>query len=136
MKEMELLLKTVSDGLRILAQGAKIIADKLEAFAEQGETDVRPSAGKDIPVHDTADEQAVGKRPRKPPAPRGAKVRKARPASDRVYEAMSQAGGPVGLDELAEKTGLNKKQVHNALYKLKKQGRAENVSKAVYRTAG
>ena len=136
MKEMELLLKTVSDGLRILAQGAEVIADKLEAFAEQGETEAPPSAGKDIPVHDTADEQAVKKRPRKTPGPRAARARKAAHGSDRVYEAMSQAGGPVGLDELAEKTGLNKKQVHNALYKLKKQGRVENVGKAVYKTVG
>jgi len=46
---------------------------------------------------------------------------------------MSRINGPVELDRLAEKAGLDKKQVHNALFKLKKQGKIENVSKGVYR---
>jgi len=39
----------------------------------------------------------------------------------------------VTIDMLAEKTGFEKKKLHNILYRLKKQGRIENVSKGVYR---
>jgi len=133
MKEMEMLLKTVSDGLKILAQGVKIIADKLETFAEENGGDAAGSPGKRVPVHEVPVKPSAKKAPRKAaerPAPRGKKVA---PASDRVYEAMSRINGPVELDRLAEKAGLDKKQVHNALFKLKKQGRIEGVSKGVYR---
>jgi len=134
MKEMEMLLKTVSDGLRILAQGAKIIADKLETFAEENKGDAARSPGRRVPVRETPDEPPAGKKPRKAAKRPVAKGKRVVPASDRVYEAMSRMNGPAKIDLLAEKTGFNKKQVHNALYKLKKQGKVENVGKGVYRT--
>lgn len=134
MKEMELLLKTVSDGLRMLAQGVKVIADKLETFAEQNGADAAPSAARRVPVHEAPEEAPRRKMPRKPSKRPAVKGKKVVPASDRVYEAMTRINGPVGIDLLVEKTGFNKKQIHNALYSLKKQGRVENVSKGVYRT--
>ena len=134
MKEMEMLLKTVSDGLKILAQGVKIIADKLETFAEESGADAARSPGRRVPVHEASEEPAPRKKPRKAAERPVAKGKKVVPASDRVYETMTRINGPMEIDRLAEKTGLNKKQVHNALFKLKKQGKVENVSKGVYRT--
>jgi predicted Rossmann fold nucleotide-binding protein DprA/Smf involved in DNA uptake len=134
MKEMEMLLKTVSDGLKILAQGVKIIADKLETFAEQDGADAARSTGRRVPVHEAPDETPPRKKPRKAAQRPVVKGKGVVPASDRVYKAMARINGPVEIDLLAEKTGFNKKQVHNALYKLKKQGRVESVSKGVYRT--
>jgi predicted Rossmann fold nucleotide-binding protein DprA/Smf involved in DNA uptake len=134
MKEMEMLLKTVSDGLKILAQGVKIIADKLETFAEQNQGDAARSRGRHVPVREAPDEPPARRKPRKAAERPVAEDQRVVPASDRVYEAMSRINGPVKIDLLAKKTGFNKKQIHNALYKLKKQGKVENVSKGVYRT--
>jgi predicted Rossmann fold nucleotide-binding protein DprA/Smf involved in DNA uptake len=134
MKEMEMLLKTVSDGLKILAQGVKIIADKLETFAEQNGSDAAGYPGKPVRVHEVRVKPSAKKAPRKTAERPVAKGKRAVSVSDKVYEAMSRINGPVEIDLLAKKTGFNKKQVHNALYKLKKQGRVENVSKGVYRT--
>jgi len=135
MKEMEMLLKTVSDGLKILAQGVKVIADKLETFAEQDERDAARPRGKAVPVRKVRLKTSAKKAPRKAAEGAGLKGKKVGPTCERVYEAMSRINGPVEIDLLAKKTGYNKKQVHNALFKLKKQGRVENVSKGVYRTA-
>jgi predicted Rossmann fold nucleotide-binding protein DprA/Smf involved in DNA uptake len=134
MKEMDTLLKTVSDGLKILAQGVRIIADKLETFAEQHQEDVAESPVKPVPVHETQDNASSGKTPGKAAGRPISKGKKTVSASDRVYKAMSRMNRPVEIALLAEKTGLNKKQVQNALYRLKKEGRVENVSKGVYRT--
>lgn len=133
MKEMEMLLKTVSDGLKILAQGVKIIADKLETFAEQNEGGAPASKGRRVPVREVREKPPAGKKPRKPSERSVAKRKEVVPASDRVYEAMSRINGPVEIDQLTKKTGFNKKQIHNALYKLKKKGKVETVSKGIYR---
>jgi predicted Rossmann fold nucleotide-binding protein DprA/Smf involved in DNA uptake len=136
MKEMEMLLKTVSDGLRILAQGVKVIADKIETFAEQQEADSDQSLVGSVPVREEEDTAPFQKRHPKTRARPMSSGKMAVSAPDRVVEALSRIKGPVTLDVLVEKTGLNKKQIHNAIYKLKKQGKVISVSKGVYRAAG
>jgi len=133
MKEMEMLLKTVSDGLKILAQGVKVIADKLETFAEENEGKPVRSPGRKVPVREARVKPSASKAPRKTAVRPGPKGKKAEPMADRVYEVMRRMGGPADLDLLAAKLGFNKKQVHNAIFKLKKEGRIEGVSKGVYR---
>jgi predicted Rossmann fold nucleotide-binding protein DprA/Smf involved in DNA uptake len=133
MKEMEFLMKTVSDGLKILAQGVNVIADKLETFVEQNSRGTGGSPAKSVPVHVTREKPKAGKTRQRAAARPVVKVKNAVSASDKVYEVMRRMGRPVELDLLTEKTGFDKKQIHNALYKLKKQGKVENVSKGVYR---
>ncbi len=133
MKELEMLLKTVSDGLKILAQGVNVIADKLENFTESKKTDTTRPQAEPAPVHETHTEtsgRGTSPRAAKQPGPRG---KKGASASEIVYEAMNRAKGPVNIDLLAKKTGFEKNKLHNVLYRLKKQGRIESVSKGVYR---
>lgn len=134
MKEMEMLMKTVSDGLRILAQGVKVIADKLETFARENEKGTARSQGRRVPVREVRGKPSAAKAPRKTAEQAGRKDQKAGPTAERVYDAMRRVNGPAEIELLMKKTGYNKKQIHNALYKLKKQGKVENVSKGVYRT--
>jgi len=134
MKEMEMLLKTVSDGLRILAQGAKVIADKLETFAEQNKGDSAQSAGRRVPIREEPVKPRAARAPRKTEGGAGPRRKKAASTAERVYKAMSRMEGSASIDGVAKKTGYDKKQIHNALFKLKKQGKVESVSKGVYRT--
>lgn len=135
MKEMELLLKTVSDGLRILAQGVRVIADRIETFAEQSGEGSDRSPATSVPVREASEAPPLRKEPQKAAGRPVSGEKGVVSAPDRVHEALTRAGGPVNIDALAEETGLNKRQIHNAIYRLKKQGKVVNVSKAVYRAA-
>jgi len=127
MKEFETFLKTVGDGLKMLAQGVNAIADRLDDFVESNKGG---TAGSRTNARTATSGKETSRRAAGRPGPRG---KKGASASDHVYEAMSRARGPVTIDMLAEKTGFEKKKLHNILYRLKKQGRIENVSKGVYR---
>lgn len=133
MKEMEVLLKTVSDGLKILAQGVKVIADKLETFAEQSQGEAARSPGRRVPVRETPKGPPTGRKPRKTAKLPSSPGKTGVTASVKVYEAISREAGPVEIDLLAKKTGFDKKKLHNILFRLKKQGKIESVSKGVYR---
>lgn len=135
MREMEVLLKTVSDGLRILAQGVKVIADKIETFAEEsGEGSDRPPS-RSVPVREEQEAPPAAKGPQKTPPRTVSKGKGGVSAPDRLMDALSRVEGPVTIDALTEMTDLNKKQIHNAIYRLKRQGKVIHVSKGVYRAA-
>ena len=132
MRELEPFFKTVGEGLRALAQGVNAIADKLE-----GLTDVRDGQrskpGTRHKPHreakaETPKTKTAGKRAKKT-TPRG---KKGTAASDIVYEIFKSAKGPVDIAILAEKTGFEKKKLHNILYRLKSQGKIRSVSQGVY----
>jgi predicted Rossmann fold nucleotide-binding protein DprA/Smf involved in DNA uptake len=134
MKEMEMLLKTVSDGLKMLAQGVRVIAERLDNFSDQNRDNLSENQVETVPVRKVRVKPSAKRAPRKAAGASKPKEKAPKPSADKVYETMKRIGGPVELDRLAEKTGLNKKQVHNAIFKLKKQSRVENVSKGVYKT--
>jgi len=133
MKELEVLFKTVGDGLKMLAQGMNIIADKLDRYAEsqkeEGEWDAEEAVSfGETPVEAPPEERSSSASERSSyPETKGAS------ATDRVYQTLDHAEGPVDIDRLAEETGFEKKKLHNILFRLKKQGRIESVSKGVYR---
>jgi len=135
MKEMEMLLKTVSDGLKILAQGVRVIAERLDNFSVENRDNFSETEVETVPVRKVRRAKPSAKKaPRKAAGASKPKGKAPKPAADKVYETMNRIGRPVEIDRLTEKTGFNKKQVHNAIFKLKKQGRVENVSKGVYKT--
>lgn len=132
MRELEIFFKTVSDGLRALAQGVDAIAKKLEGLADvrNGQrykpvTKYKPDrkAKAETPKAKTAGERA------KKTTPQG---KKRTAASDIVYEIFNSAKGPVDFAILVEKTGFEKKKLHNILYRLKSQGKIRSVSQGVY----
>lgn len=132
MRELETFFKTVGEGLRTLAQGVNAIAEKLEGLADvrNGQrykpgTKHKPDreAKAETPKAKTAGESA------KKTTPRG---KKGTAASDIVYEIFNSAKGPVDFAILVEKTGFEKRKLHNILYRLKSQGKVKSVSKGVY----
>ena len=51
---------------------------------------------------------------------------------DSVFEVIRNAGDGVSHVAILEKTGLGQRQVSNAVFKLKKQGKVKNVDRGVY----
>ncbi len=132
MRELESFFKTVGEGLRALAQGVNAIADKLE-----GLTDVRDGQRSKPGTKHKPDRDAKGETPKAKTAVERAKKttpkgKKGTAASDIVYDIFKSAKGPVDLAILAEKTGFEKKKLHNVLYRLKTQGKIRSVSQGVY----
>jgi len=132
MREMETFFKTVGEGLRALAQGVNAIADKLDGLTDtrdgqRSKAGTRHKPGRDAKA-ETPKTKTAGKRAKKT-TPQG---KKGTAASDIVWEIFDSAKGPVDLAILAEKTGFEKKKLHNILYRLKSQGKIRSVSQGVY----
>ncbi len=53
----------------------------------------------------------------------------------KVLEAMKKAGKPLKTGEIAEITGLDKKEVEKAIKKLKKEGKIESPKRCYYSPA-
>lgn len=132
MRELEPFFKTVGEGLRALAQGVNAIADKLDGLADVRDGQRSKPGTKHKPDRDakakTQKAKTAGKRAKKT-SPQG---KKGTAASDIVYEIFKSAKGPVDIAILAEKTGFEKKKLHNVLYRLKTQGKIRSVSQGVY----
>ena len=113
MKEVQSLLTLISDGLKILAQGAEAIAEKVDEIAET---------------------QYVGKPKGKKPVKRTPRKKevKSTTAADTVFKVISRSKKGVSTSTIMEKTGFTRKQVSNIVFRLKKQGRIKNVEKGIY----
>jgi predicted Rossmann fold nucleotide-binding protein DprA/Smf involved in DNA uptake len=54
---------------------------------------------------------------------------------DSVFEVIRNAAGGIAHVAILEKTGLGQRQVSNAVFKLKKQGKVKNVDRGIYAVA-
>ncbi len=153
MKEVQSLLKLVSDGLKTLAQGVEALADKVDEAAKaksKRKTTVdttaepaKPAAAAKKPAA-PAQKPAAAKKPSAPamkqaPAEKpAAKVSPgkaaAKPATaiDTVMGLITGSSKGVSTAEIKSKTGYDQKKVANIIYKLKKQNRIKSVNKGVY----
>lgn len=118
MKEVDVALKAVVEGLRTLAQGVEKIAEKLE-----------DSVPKKQPKTKSAPKTAS--KPKKAAPKKAAKAT----ASDMVLKIINRSKKGVDSATLVKKTGFNKKKVANLVFKLRKQGKIKSVSKGVYAKA-
>jgi predicted Rossmann fold nucleotide-binding protein DprA/Smf involved in DNA uptake len=113
MKEVQSLLNLISDGLKILSQGAEAIAEKVDEIAKA---------------------QDVGKPKRKKPVKRTPRKKEVKPmtAADKVLKVVSRSKKGVSTSTIMEKTGFTRKQVYNVVFKLKQQGKIKSVQKGIY----
>lgn len=129
MKEFEVLLKTVADGLEAMADGIHVIAKKVVAIAET-QAQEKPSKIK----------KATRRRKAKPVSKKVTKKSKIKgtrplPATEKVLKVIKKSKAGVDNVTIAKKTGLDRKQVANALSQLKKTGKVKSVKKGVHAVA-
>ena len=145
MKEVQSLLKIVSDGLKTLAQKVEAIAEKVDDVAGAKSPTKRagkakpPAAKKAVKAKKTVPAAAKKTAPAaaKKAAPAAAKKAdpKAPTAVNTVLAIIDSANQGVNTAALKEKTGFDQKKVANIIFKLKKQGKIKTAAKGVYTKA-
>ena len=126
MKELQNVLKIVSDGLKTIAKGVEAIAEKVDEVAES-QSSVKPRR-KRPPT--AAKKTKVVKKPARKVAKK--KEVKAMTAAETVYRVISRSKKGITTATIMEKTGYNQKKVANFIYRLKKQGKIKSVQRGVY----
>jgi len=121
MKEFDVALKAVAEGLKTIAQGMEKIAEKLEESMPKK----KAAKAKAKPAPKTA------AKPKKAPAKKAAKET----AVDTVLTVIKRSKKGVTSAGLAEKTGFDKKKIANTIFKLRKQGKIKSVNRGVYTKA-
>lgn len=140
MKEVQSLLKLVSDGLKTLAQGVEALADKVDEAAKakskrKATVDTSAAPAKKPPAAKKPAAPAVKKAPAEKPAAKvspGKAAAKPVTAIDTVMGLIAGSSKGVSTAEIKSKTGYDQKKVANIIYKLKKQNRIKSVNKGVY----
>ena len=118
MKEFDVALKAVAEGLRTIAQGMEKIAEKLEDSAPKKQAKAKPARKK-------------AAKPKKAPAKRAVK----KTAADTVFAVIKRSKKGVNNATLAEKTGFDKKKIANIIFKLRKQGKIKSIDRGIYTKA-
>ena len=121
MKELDVFLKTVADGMKTMAAGIESLAEKLDTLAkvQHGEKLKRRKTSPGRPRKKTA-KKVVSKK------------EKTITAVDTVFRIIKRSRKGVDTATLMEKTGFNQKKIANMVYKLKNQGKIKSVRKGVY----
>jgi predicted Rossmann fold nucleotide-binding protein DprA/Smf involved in DNA uptake len=121
MKDLDVFLKTVVDGMKVMAQGIEVLAEKLETIAKSR-------------MDENAKMEAEAKAARKAPAKPKKPVPKKKPATaaETVLGIINRSKKGVDTATLMKKTGFEPKKIHNIVYKLKKQGKIKSVGKGIY----
>ena len=116
MKEFDVALKAVAEGLRTMAQGMEKIAEKIEESTPKKQAKAKP----------------VRKAKKSPAKKTAKKTAKTGTASDAVLAVINRSKKGVNSATLAKKTGFDNKKIANIVFKLRKQGKIKSVDRGVY----
>ncbi len=124
MKELDVALKAVAEGLRTIAQGMEKIAEKFEDSVPKGQP-ARKSKVKSA--------RKAQAKPKKATAKKAVKADKKHvTAAESVLIIIQKSKKGVNSATLAEKTGFDNKKIANIVFKLRKQGKIKSVDRGVY----
>ena len=125
MKDLDVLLKAVADGLEAMADGIHAIAKKVDDLAKDQAPEKQAKA-----------KPAAKKKAATPPRKAGKKAKpkatKTLPATDKVLEVIKGSNYGVDNATISKETGLNQKQVSSALMRLKKYGKIKSVKRGIH----
>ena len=124
MKELDVALKAVAEGLRTIAQGMEKIAEKFEDSVPKGQP-ARKSKVKSA--------RKAQAKPKKATVKKAVKANKKHvTAAESVLIIIQKSKKGVNSATLAEKTGFDNKKIANIVFKLRKQGKIKSVDRGVY----
>jgi DNA replicative helicase MCM subunit Mcm2 (Cdc46/Mcm family) len=127
MKEIQSLLKIMSDGLKMIAQGLEVLSEKVEEIAESHNL-VQPKVKRLTPVAST--KKVVKKTAEKNLSKD--KIAKAKTAAETVSNLIGGSEQGIDVATIMDKTGYDRKKIGNIIYKLGKQGKIKSIQKGVY----
>jgi len=133
MKEIQSLLKIVSDGLKTIAQSIEAVSGKVDEAATSTSAVPAPTGAKPK-VKRSGSTAASKKKSAGKTTAKASKKKAASPptAAERVYKIISRSKKGVDVATLMKKTGFDRKKVSNVIYKLGKQGKIRSIDKGVY----
>lgn len=137
MKEIEKILKTVSDGLKLASQGILSLAEKVNEAAKAMGTTEKSAAKATAAARKPKTKTKTSKKAKtgvKADRRKKAAGAQAMTAIDTVFDIVKKSSKPVDMAALRGKTGFESKKIANILFKLKKQGKIKSVGKGVYTT--
>ena len=123
MKEIDVVLKAIADGLNSMADGFYSISRQLN--------DLTKEDGKKSTKVKLEKKRAKAK----PKAGMKATAPKKKEATSTyvVFEIINKANAPVDNAKISKKTGFDAKKVANVVYRLKKQGKIKSVDRGTYK---
>jgi hypothetical protein len=121
--------------LKNIAADLKTISKEINAIATQVGKVTKPQAK--VTAKTKRVKKAVkAKTPKKSTAKKTSpSAKKSSSIVDSVHEVIRDAGDGIAHVAILEKTGFGQRQVSNAVFKLKKQGKVKNVARGVYAIA-
>lgn len=120
MKEIDVLLKTVVEGMKTMAQGIDALAEKLDTMTKSRAVKVKAKPARKAPAK------------RKKSVAKKAAPKKPVTAAETVLKIISRSKKGISPAAISEKSGFGTKKVHNIVYKLKKQGKIKSVGRGLY----
>jgi predicted Rossmann fold nucleotide-binding protein DprA/Smf involved in DNA uptake len=125
LKEVDVVLKAIADGLKSMADGFYSISRQLN--------DLTKNDGKKSTKVKLEKKRTIAK----PKAKMKATPTKERAtaSTDVVFEIINKAKAPVDNINISKKTGFDAKKVANVVYRLKKQGKIKSVDRGTYKPA-
>ena len=138
MKEIEKILKTVSDGLKLASQGILSLAEKVNEAAQAMGTTEKSAAKRTAAARKSKTKTKTSKKGKtgvKAIRRKKAAGAQTMTAIDTIFDIVKKSGRPVDMATLREKTGFANKKIANVLFKLKKKDKIKSVDKGVYTIA-
>ncbi|MFP4348500.1 MAG: hypothetical protein ACOCWY_03435 [Thermodesulfobacteriota bacterium] len=143
MKEFEIFVKSLSDGLKAFAKGVETVAGQLDDFVQSQQTDEEEK--KDKPEEETPvtplEKKTGSKEPEtvspEPVAPKPSPYEEPEDtqtlsATETILQRILRARNGVDIETLVEETGYDRRKIYNIIYRLKKRNQVKNKSKGVY----
>ena len=124
-------MKKVKDQLKAISKNLVSLSKQVDRLTKQVDKlqPAKKAAKKKAAVKKAAVKKAA---PKKKAAARGRKPAKGSTVLDTVYDVIKRSRKGVAIATLKEKSGLDARQLSNALYKLSKKGTIKTVSRGVY----
>jgi predicted Rossmann fold nucleotide-binding protein DprA/Smf involved in DNA uptake len=124
-------MKKVKDQLKAISKNLASLSKQVDRLTKQVD---KPQPAKKRAVKKAAVKKTAVKKaaPKKKAAPRGRKPATGSTVLDTVYDVIKRSRKGVTIATLKEKSGLDARQLSNALYKLSKKGIIKTVSRGVY----
>lgn len=138
MKSVQKELTAITTALSSLVQQVENLAAAIDADAAAApEKKAKAPAKKAKPVAKRANASPKKRAAKKKSAPSSAKAKpvaapKGETMLDNILGMISRSRKGITVAQLKKRTGLEKRQVSNALYKLSNKGQIEAVSRGVY----
>ncbi len=143
MKEFDIFIQSLSDGLKAFAKGVETVAGQLDDFVQSQQADEEKQKEKpeeETPV--TPLEKAAGSKepeadPSEPVAPKPSPHEEPEDtqtlsATETILQRILRARNGVDIETLVKETGYDRRKIYNIIYRLKKRNQVKNKSKGVY----